>query len=765
MSVSSSLASPLTCPLLRGAILVALTVCGAEAAALPVHVALDWPSGEPASKLTRVRIHAVRTGGTTERAVPVVVEAGREGVLLDLGDGIWQVQASAVGYWSPEAEVAVGGTAPASMRLALWPSASLGGEIRTAGGDPLPRDLTARLTAVPASVGVTTALRTPAPRPELSPSRAELRCGIEDGTWSCVGPAGLFDVQLEAEGYAPRYAWDLSLKATATTDLGLTILRREPSVFGRAVRFDGSNPEGPCRASLRAEVATRGSLPVDPGTPDDERTVSIALNSRGYFHAVGLRPGPHVLSVECPAASAHHAVHVRANGETRIDPPLRLEELTLDVVVTPGVDPEGRPWRLTVDATAPRQRRIADKSAASTDGRWAGKGLTAGSYRVALQSASGTPWLQRFFELRPESGPLSLSAASMRVAGRVRLGTQPLRARLVFFNEAGGEPVTVSSDDTGGFQGLFPVASSVSGTRWTVEAHAAKPPINRRLEGVRVDSVAGEATAHVDLALPIVAVRGTVVSEASEPQIGAQVSFEDASSGLRTVTATDEAGSFELLELPPGRYTAAAESVEGASERTTLDVAEGVESELSLVLGRSERVALSVVGTDGPVAGAAVQIWLAPGVPRTFTRTDPDGRFELDLPPGTDEVGLTVGAPGHALKLARLPVSSEQTLTLGASRGTLVLDLQRPGHAPDGATPYLVHDGAIEAAGALAGWGTAAAGVSVAQPVIDAIEPGVYSLCLAEPEEVAALWRGALPKDRCRTGSVEPGRTLILSPP
>jgi hypothetical protein len=49
--------------------------------------------------------------------------------------------------------------------------------------------------------------------------------------------------------------------------------------------------------------------------------------------------------------------------------------------------------------------------------------------------------------------------------------------------------------------------------------------------------------------------------------------------------------------------------------------------------------------------------------------------------------------------------------------------------------------------------------------VVEALEPGVYALCLAEPEDLAALWAGALPRDRCRTGAVEPGRTLILTPP
>jgi len=94
-----------------------------------------------------------------------------------------------------------------------------------------------------------------------------------------------------------------------------------------------------------------------------------------------------------------------------------------------------------------------------------------------------------------------------------------------------------------------------------------------------------------------------------------------------------------------------------------------------------------------------------------------------------------------------------------------VLDLQPPGRSGDGSTtPYLVHDGAIEAAGALAGWG----GVdpsSAGPTVIEAIEPGIYALCLARPEELADLWRGPLPANRCQKGAVEPGGTLTLSLP
>jgi len=748
----------------RGALLAAaLVVCGSPATALPVRVGLEWPADRPPSALARIHIQAIRTAGPPASGpVEAEAEAGPDGAILDLGGGVWQVQASAPGYWSDGAEVTIEGRTPTSLRLALWPAASLHGEILMDGGRTLPRELEVRLSAVPAHARELTA---PGAAAAESPSQATLRCRIEGGAWSCVGPAGVFDVQLEAAGYAPRYVWDVSLDA-AGTDLGRTVLRPGPWVFGRAVRSDGSNPQGPCRATLQGNVRRRGSPEPDPeNTADGETSVSVPLSRRGYFHVVGVPLGAYLLGIECPAASAFQELQVQADGETRVDPPLLLEELTLDIAVTPKVDAAGRPWQLTVEATAPHWRRIADKALASADGRWARRGLTAGNYRVAIQSSDGTPWLQRVVGLRADSGPLSLRVGFVEVAGRVLLGAQPLRTRLIFSNEAGGEPVALTSDDDGRFQGLLPASPGVLETRWTVEAHAAHPPINRRLEGVSVRPEAGETAVWVDLALPTFAVRGTVVSDTGEPESGAQVTFEDTRSGVRTVTATDDAGSFELSELPAGSYTAVAESIHGISERSALEVMEGLESELHLVLGRSEHIAFYVVSSQGPVVDAAVQVWIAPGVPRGFARTDADGRFQVDLPPGNTEVGLTVGAQGHALKLTRLRISDEQTVTLGASGGRLVLDLQPPGRSGDGSTtPYLVHDGAIEAAGALAGWG----GVdpsSAGPTVIEAIEPGIYALCLARPEELADLWRGPLPANRCQQGAVEPGGTLTLSLP
>jgi hypothetical protein len=286
--------------------------------------------------------------------------------------------------------------------------------------------------------------------------------------------------------------------------------------------------------------------------------------------------------------------------------------------------------------------------------------------------------------------------------------------------------------------------------------------------------VGGGATKWLDLELPTIAVRGSVVSVEGQPQHGVEVTFKNSSS-IRTTTSTDDAGNFEMPDLPPGKYTATAASPEGSSDRTPFEVTEGSESDLKLVLNPSMRTAFYVVSSQGPVANAAVQVWIKPGVPRAFARTGQDGRFEVELPPGSTEVGLTIGAPGYALKLTRMKVptdddespDSANTVALDDSGGKLVLNLQPPGGARDSSgTLYLVHDGAIQEALTIAGWGTEQAGSNGNRPaVVEAIDPGKYALCLvADPSQISALWSGPLPSDRCRTGAVEQGETLTLAP-
>jgi hypothetical protein len=525
---------------------------------------------------------------------------------------------------------------------------------------------------------------------------------------------------------------------------------------------------------LVAASEWRGGPEPDPDSaPATEPPLVVPLSARGNFQFIGALPGRHVLNVDCAAASGSRELIVQADGETRINPPIRLEEQTLEIAVTPALDPLGHPWKLTVEATTPRLRPIADHLALAPDGSWTRRGLMAGNYRITLRNSEGTPWLQRNFELGARSGPLLMRAASVPVTGRVMLGEQSVRARLLFFNQAGGEPVPFRSDTNGRFQGMLPIPPGARETSWTVEAQVAQPSSTRRIAGVNVTSPAGGAGAWLDLALPLIALRGTVVSQDGKPERNMEVKFED-SSGRRTTTSTDDAGNFEMPELPAGKYTALAESEEGESDRMSFDVLDGSEKELTLVVRPSRRVAFQVLSHQEPVADAAVQVWIDPGVPRAFVRTDQNGRFHVKLPRETAGVGLTVGAPGYAVKMTRAAITnsgdaaeSPIRIELGVRGGTLELSFEPPeGDLGDGAMLYLAHDGAIQDARTIAGWGTDQARSNSDGPaVVETIEPGDYALCtVIDPSELAAVWMGTLPPNFCRVGTVKTGQSLTLAP-
>jgi hypothetical protein len=754
----------------RSVLVAALTLFALNASALPLHVTLEWASSISSSARPRARIQAVQTAGPNRGGAPVDIEAGVDGAVLNLSAGVWQLQASASGYWSEGAEVVVNRQTRDGVRLVFWPAASLHGAVVTPGGETLPDSLELLLSATTAYNHETNTLRTS--RPVLGPSHARIRCPINSGIWSCVGPAGLFDVRLEAGNYAPHYEWGVSLKENI--DLGKTELLRVASVFGRIVRNDGSIPPGPCRATLRPDMARRG-----PGDPDQEAdsgsdantSYPVSLNPRGYFQVIGVAPGRYALAVGCQDASGFRNLRVQGNSETRIDPPLVLENLALDISLTPKSDPTGKPWKLAVYETGPHYLLIADGATTSADGRWIRHGLMAGNYHVVVRGSDGAAWLQKYFDLRKNSEIL-LHVSSVSVAGRVMMSSQPVRARLVFNNNAGGGATTLVSDDNGRFHGLLPGASATQTSSWTVQAHVVQPPLTQQLLGVIVRPDSSGAS-WLDLDLPAIPVRGSVVSPDGKPQPHVEVIFEK-TGGAQTTTGTDDAGRFEMTELPAGKYTARANSPNGTSDRTRFAVTEASSTELKLVLNPFKGYSLNIVSNQGPVPDAAVQVWIAPGVPRAFERTDENGHLDVTLPPGIKEVGLTIGAPGFAIKLARLLVSSSSgddspdahTVTLDTAAGTLVLNFQQPGHALDTTSAlYLVHKGAIQDARTIAGWGTNQTGANINGPVtVEMIEPGDYALCRVDPTQVSLLWMGSLPPDRCRKGTLEEGETLTLSP-
>lgn len=201
---------------------------GLQIAAAPVHVKPDWPNGRPPASQALIHIQAVRIVGSAENTAPVEVESTPDGTVLDLGDAVWQFHASADGYWSQETEVAVTGQTPVSVRLILWPSASLQGDIRMLEGELPSSSIKVQLNAAPGMDGANGNSQ----QAEQGPAHAELNCRISAGSWNCPAPVGLYDIRLEAAGFAPRYLWGVRLEKGKSSGTGSTVLRRTASVLG-----------------------------------------------------------------------------------------------------------------------------------------------------------------------------------------------------------------------------------------------------------------------------------------------------------------------------------------------------------------------------------------------------------------------------------------------------------------------------------------------------------------------------------------------------
>jgi hypothetical protein len=577
----------------------------------------------------------------------------------------------------------------------------------------------------------------------------------------------VFEVEIRPEGFVPHYAGVRALAAGGQSRLDPIALQAGASVSGLVARADGTSPLAPCQASIAVEGPRRP--PPRGQAAEGPRVYTARTGECGFFQLVGPPPGEHVLSVDCPDASASTLVTVQLEAETRLAAPIVLEELALEVTVRPPLGPGRRPWKLALSAVAPRWRSVVEAAPASADGRWSKEGLSAGTYRVVVMDDMGAPWDNRLVKLGlgNDTTGLSIRVPIRAIEGRVHLGSRPLRARLLFMGSSG--PVQLESDEDGAFAGFLPIPRDAADERWTVQVDASSPPISRRVEGLVIPAATGDAPAWVELALLSSPIRGAVVSSDGRGQPGAQVTAVDVATAAQVLAVANDLGSFELADLPPGSYTVIAESARGFSDRVPLEVREGEEQELVLIVGGPTRFVGRVTSEAGPVGGAAVQAWLPPGVPRSFLRTGADGGWQMEIPRDAGEVGVTVSAPGYALRMARLRVTNDEVtlIPLSIAAGRLVLAGPEAAGQPEGAgTLLVVHEGAIETVGGLARWVEREGGrVTDGRVVVRRAEPGAYALCRLRDPEIHAAWLGALPPERCRFGTLAEGGTLTLSAP
>lgn len=659
------------------------------------------------------------------------------------------------------------------LRFELFPAGFLAGRIEVPAGEKPPSPFEVELRFGPVPAPAVPGRVAPPAAPKAAP-RAVVLCPVLDGRFRCAVPARSLDFRTRVVGFMPAYHWGVEVAAGQVRDLGTWALRRGASVVGR-VETEGSAPLAGCRVRLAPQRA--GSLPGNPSDDalvTDERltrlTQEVGVNHRGFFRFADVSPGSYEVeaSQDQLVPARVFPVEVRAGLEAEIREPLVLARpVAIEVVVEPQLDPYGERWTVRLwpwRQESGRPRGNSWEGPASTDGRWAQEGVAPGSYYLSVVTGE-TRWHGERVEVEAGGPPVFLRIPLVEVRGEVRLGSDPLAATLWFGGLTGNPRVRFDADEKGRFEGALPKEGT-----WMIEVDFGIPGVRRvPLRPVEVKRSPGRRFARVTLAIPDTVLHGEVVDEQGRPLPGAQVIT--AQVGAMSVGfvpsrgdfLTDAEGKFEVRGFEPGPINLRARSPGRSSGWVPVSLEEGRSPpRLRLVAAREVELRGRVSSARGPVPGALIISWPGLGgaamADTAEAVTGPAGEFSLRLPGGVSIAELMVLAPGFALRMMRMPVSSRSpvNLTVDPAGGTLVLPKEGG---------LLVHGGMWLPADALLELWTNLHGPGAGdRRRIPSLEPGEYAFCEQEAS-VALRLGGAVPEGLCSSGSLVPFGELTLAPP
>lgn len=622
------------------------------------------PDGAAEARPPRGVVELVPLGGEGE---PLAVEVRGVGPHTATASrhSMWRLRPSVPGYWGAEAAAVAGGEAAV---VALHPAGQLRGALTVPRGTPRPDLLRVSFQAPPA----VRVLGRPLPA-------GRVECPVEEGVWTCLLPAGVHDLQVQASGFATALLWEVPVAEGEVLAAPAVSLVPGAAVLGR-LEVDGAALEpGDVEVELR---------PAGAGWRDRFRGERLGHlfhrarpDERGFFQFEGLPPGTY--RVEATAAgrapAVREPVEVMDGREAHLGPPLvLLPPSELAVFLDPPAPPGGDPWTVLLHALDGSD----EDHAARAD--WSGAalfaGLAPGRYRLVVRAGS-SHWATEEIEVAGDRSVRHLEIPLVPVEGTVRRGGEPARARIVFGgSRARPAEVSIYSDREGRFSGHLPGEGE-----WPVVVVLEPRGAEQRLEPVEVVREPGEEAARVELELADTLLAGRVVDAEGRaaPRATVLASRQGGRDG-RSRAKLDEQGRFRFRGLPPGRWLVEA-FAGGETGRAEIDLFEGDRGEVEVRLGASRRVAGHVVSPTGPVAAAAV--YAIPEVDRTHplapVKTGPLGAFTARVPADAVGVHLLVLPPGRGARLLYVPLpegdAPQVEVAVGELTGTLRLALPPPG--------------------------------------------------------------------------------------
>lgn len=671
-------------------------------------------------------------------------------VTISPGAGDWLISVDAPGYWHEP--LYLSSEAPRSPRsVLLWRTGQVQGRLIPPSGQAMPTEVTLNFRA------------SPAVRKSSGPS-GELVAPVEkDGRWTCQLPALALDVHVRARSYLTHFFWDVEVSPAVARDLhGMTL------VHGGSIVGEVGPPPGVGEKVTSIQVV---AVPVAIGNPADPsaRARISALqrhtnpNARGFYHLDGLAAGEYLVSARlADAVSDTRRVQVLTNGESRMLAPLIVEPPgIINVVVVPARGPDERAWKISLfEYTSIGHDDLVAVAFLDDEGAWSWKRARRTQYRVAVGDREGNTFANQTFEAGPGTTSLPILIEAIRLTGTVRLGDQPVAARIWFGGKNSVLSVKLTAGEAGTFDGMV---QAFDGDSVEVTVESASPPVNRTL---RVPVQRRGAELSIDVVLPATTVLGRVVRADGTEVIRGLVTLSGPQ-GLLVQTHIDPDGRFVLHGLPPGQVTATAAVDLEQSQPTDISIPENTDAvEVTLTLEPGQHVSGQIMSASGAVPGAKV---IASATDRqepviVASTTDAEGKFASMVTPGARQIDVTVAAPGFAFRMFHAPVpTTPMQIPVQGQSGSLHVVTHRYG-GDDGPEPFLLHNGAVIPLQRLVnGWiGQMVWSETSVAFNIPMVEPGHYSVCESPKAALDKLRQTASPVENCRSGYLAGGSVLSL---
>lgn len=687
------------------------------------------------------RAGAVRVGPV----VPVEGVASFEVGLPSAGDWVLDLEAS--GYLGETRTFPVHAGIDTDLGVVrLLPSATITGKIVLAPSERNPSEVLVRFGPAPGQGG-----------DALAESGMSV-CSLGGDGFRCPVPAGRLDFSVRVRGYASEFFWDRDGPHGQTVDLGSLRPVEGASVVG----FVESSPGAPYDPKKTRVILEPGAWSGAGSKPWPPAPRKAGVGPRGFFHFVGVPPGPYSLRAQSPGfADDSREIAVLENSEANLKKPLRLDPpTTLELLHRPALDRNGGRWTVElltqVEGTTVTSTRVVADAAGL--GRFVR--LRRGTRpEVRVTASNGDGWSRTEIALDAPLVRREIQLDQHAVAGRVRLGDRGVRGKLHFGGKHG---VSLTSDEEGEFSGFLPRLGF-----WVVEVNGEEPAVRRTVVR-KVEAGAGGSSGRLEIELGEGRIFGTVVGEDGEPPESAILRFRGSTPLDMTEEFTTD-GRFEFPGLDPGKYTLSAETRDGESDETRVELGDSNdEEEITLVVRKRGKLRGRVVSSLGAgVPFATIQpLPFLPGsrqLPHRVT-TDHSGAFEIALPDGVQAGKLVVFPPGFALRVADFERSGREPLVIPVDTVGGALTLRPRSGSTGWGNPTLRHRGAVFPLVLL----DLAPGVEKVADgdgmriTVPLAEPGDYAMC---PGDEASLQRllagGDVPT--CASGTLSHRGELTLT--